>query len=344
MRLPLLLLLALTATLALATERASAPDAYSPISSVASRSADSRRPADSTLPYSARAGSGLVLASIAGLPPVAGTLVQSGGSVVFQPAGGGEPIVIPLFRTVGGSDARRAPAVRLLEVVGGDEDPVFLFHLGTAVVETATPGVLGQLVAEPGRVDQLGSAWTSGGVTLSARRDEAAASGIIHALVSSPYADSLFAVFGPPGKPIGIVDARGERAGRLGEYLPGRDSIALSPARMMSTAQLRHALAHELAHRWFRTHAGAARDLGDALQPIRDSLRYGFHDRDEHLAEAVAFAVHFLQASAGALPPASLLDSYERLVPGTRNAAALLLTFPAYERHPLARSASTPSD
>ena len=83
------------------------------------------------------------------------------------------------------------------------------------------------------------------------------------------------------------------------------------------------------------------------MAPIRDSLRYGFRNQDEQLAESLAFAVHFLDASrrlAGPTRAASLLDSYERLVPGTRNAALLLLTFPAYERHPLARRAWTPKE
>ena len=81
-----------------------------------------------------------------------------------------------------------------------------------------------------------------------------------------------------------------------------------------------------------------AEQLAASMHPMRDSLRYGYHDRQEQLAEAVAFAVHFLQVTARTeTADASLLDSYERLVPGTRAAARLLITSPAYELHPLAR-------
>lgn len=291
---------------------------------------------DSTAPYRSRLGSNLALVSVAGLPPVFGSLVQSAGSVVFQPIEGGEPVVFPLFKTAG--DSRRSPAVRLLEAADDENDSLYLFHLGNAVVEIATPGILGELVAEPARVDELGSAWTTGGRTLAPHRNLEASLAVIRELEASPYADSVFFILGAPSRAIGVVDGRGVRAGRLGEYLSRRDSIALSPSYMTSTAQLRHALAHELAHRWLREHPESADRLAETMHPMRDSLRYGYSDRQEQMAEAVAFAVHFLQATArkeSADP--SLLDSYERLVPGTREATRLLITSPAYELHPLAR-------
>lgn len=291
---------------------------------------------DSTAPYRNRLGSNLALVSVAGLPPVPGSLVQSAGSIVFQPAEGGEPVVFPLFKTLGGS--RRLPAVRLLEAPGDENDSLYLFHLGSAVVETATPGILGELVAEPARVDDLGSAWTTGGRNLAPRRNLELSLAVIRELEASRYADSVFYILGAPARAIGVVDARGVRAGRLGEYLSRRDSIALSPSYMSSTAQLRHALAHELAHRWLREHPENAAALAATMHPMRDSLRYGYRDRQEQLAEAVAFAVHFLQVTARTeTADPSLLDSYERLVPGSRAAARLLIISPAYELHPLAR-------
>jgi hypothetical protein len=281
------------------------------------------------------------LVSLAGLPPVAGTLAQSGGSIVFRPAADGSMTVLPLFRSAGTDGTARTPAVTLLEVTSGDDSPVFLFHLGAAVVETSTPGILGELVAEPARIAELGTPWTTGALTLVPRGDVAGAMALIRSLVASAYADSVYAVFGPPSRPIGIVGPRGERAGRLGEYLSRRDSIALSPAFMTSQAQLRHSLAHELAHRWLREHPQSAEALSAVMSPIRDSLRYGFRNQDEQLAESLAFAVHFLDASGrgGGRASPALLESYERLIPGTRNAAALLLALPAYERHPLVRTA-----
>ncbi|HEU4829843.1 MAG TPA: hypothetical protein VFT04_11675 [Gemmatimonadales bacterium] len=291
---------------------------------------------DSTAPYRTRLRANFALVSVAGLPPVLGRLLQSAGSIVFQPVEGGEPVVFPLFKTAGGS--RRTPAVRLLEAAGDENDSLYLFHLGNAVVETATPGILGELVTEPARVDDLGSAWTTEGQTLAPRRDREASLAVIRELTASPYADSVFFILGEPMREIGVVDGRGVRAGRLGEYLSRRDSIALSPSYMTSNAQLRHALAHELAHRWLREHPESARQLAATMHPMRDSLRYGYHDRQEQLAEAVAFAVHFLQVTARTeTADPTLLDSYERLVPGTREAARLIITSPAYELHPLAR-------
>ncbi len=58
------------------------------------------------------------------------------------------------------------------------------------------------------------------------------------------------------------------------------------------------------------------------MPPIRDPRRYGYGNATEHQAEAIAFAVDFLQttarlanATAGSV---RLLDHYELLVPGTR--------------------------
>ncbi|HEX6645097.1 MAG TPA: hypothetical protein VF037_10475 [Gemmatimonadales bacterium] len=328
---PRALVLALVGALGIALVSAmpASPAAYR----AGGRSGVSAARTDSTA-YRLRLGANMALVSVAGLPPQLGSLVQSGGSVVFQPLEGGDPVVLPLFQTTG--EARRAPVVRLLEVAAGETDSLFLFHLGMAVVETARPGVLGDLVRDPGRVDELGSAWTTGGRTLAPKRDPAGAQAVVAELVQGAYADSLFRLLGAPSRAVGLVDGRGVRAGRLGEYLSRRDSIALSPSYMSSNAQLRHALAHELAHRWLRAHPDTADLLAEGLRPMRDSLRYGFDDRQEQLAEAVAFAVHFLQVTARKeTADATLLDSYERLVPGTGRAAQLLMTSAVYEQHPL---------
>ena len=336
MRRPLLLLLVAT-LLATFVEEPAGPDGYRSITAVRDTAAGAAGAA--TPPAASAITSALV--SLAGLPPVSGTLVQSGGSLVFRPADDGAMAVFPLFRTYGPTGSPRHPSVSLLEVASGADEPIFLFHLGAAVVETSAPGILGELVAEPARIEELGTPWTTGTLTLAAPGDLPAAFRIVAELGQSPYADSLFALFGRPDRAIGVVSARGERAGRLGEYMAGRDSVALSPSYITSAAQLRHSLAHELAHRWLRDHPQSAEALTAVMAPIRDPLRYGFRDHDEQLAESLAFAVHFLDASRRRGRPSgpALLESYERLVPGTRNAASLLLTFPAYERHPLARAA-----
>ncbi len=335
-RRPLLLLL-VAVLLTTFVEEPSGPEGYRPLA-VARDSAAERASVKSA---GANAAVTSALVSLAGLPPISGTLIQSGGSLVFRPTNEGAMAVFPLFRTYGPSGSTRTPSVSLIEVASGSDDPIFLFHLGAAVVETSAPGILGELVAEPARIDELGTPWTTGTLTLAAPGDVPASFRIVRELFESRYADSLFSIFGRPERAFGVVSRRGERAGRLGEYISSRDSVALSPSYITSEAQLRHSLAHELAHRWLREHPQSAQALRASMAPIRDPLRYGFRDQEEQLAETLAFAVHFLDASRRDGRPVgpALLESYERLVPGTRNAASLLLTFPAYERHPLARAA-----
>ena len=157
----------------------------------------------------------------------------------------------------------------------------------------------------------------------------------------------MFRLFGTPRRPLGLVGERGQRAGRLGEFIASRDSISLSPARMTYPAQLRHALAHELAHRWQQAMPDEMKELWRGVGPIQDSLRYGFGDDQEHQAEAVAFAVHFLQTTAAPDLPTDaamdLLQAYERLVPGTDIMARRLVAQPVYRYHPLASTLLAPA-
>ena len=293
-------------------------------------------------------GAGSALASIGGLPPIPGKLALTGGSMVFHPDGGSAPLAYPLYRTRR-NEARilvRKPAVSLLDVAALGRDTVYLFHLEGAVVETATPGVLRDLLRDPSTVDSRGDTWTTVETPLVRRNDLAAAVGLVGELEAGAYADSLFALFGRPERPVGIVGTRGERAGRLGEYITSRDSISLSPSRMATMAQLRHAFTHELGHRWQRRHRDLAAAAWGGVGPIRDSLRYGFGNADEHQAEALAFAVHFLQTTARGASrdgAAQLLDAYERLVPGTRAMSRMLLGQPIYQQHPLAGSPLEPA-
>lgn len=293
------------------------------------------------------AGSRQGLLSIGGLPPVPGILSLAGGSLIFQPAEGGTPVAYPLYR-VGTSHGRavRRPTVTLLGIDRTRGDGVYLFHLDGAVLETASPGVLQAIVSEPSRVDSLGEAWATDRVALVDPRDTAAQLAAVQALAATPYADSMFRLFGTPSRPLGLVGDRGQRAGRLGEFIASRDSISLSPARMTTPAQLRHALAHELAHRWQRAMPGEFAALWEGVEPIHDSLRYGFANEEEHQAEAVAFAVHFLQTTAAPDLPTDaaldLLQAYERLVPGTRVMARRLAAQPIYRYHPLASTLLAP--
>jgi hypothetical protein len=158
--------------------------------------------------------------------------------------------------------------------------------------------------------------------------------------MATTYADSLYTLFGAPRAPVGLIGRRGRAAGRLGEYIGSRDSLALDPARMTGTAQLRHTLAHELGHRWQAHARGQLLALWSGVSPIRDPKRYGYGNVSEHQAEAIAFAISFLQTTAGGSEPAAssvaLLDHYELLVPGTRMMVRYLALQPIYRRHPLA--------
>jgi hypothetical protein len=79
--------------------------------------------------------------------------------------------------------------------------------------------------------------------------------------------------------------------------------------------------------------------LWSGVPPIRDPKRYGYGDPAEQQAEAIAFAINFLQTTArGPETPASslaLLDHYELLVPGTRTMVRYLSLQPLYRNHPL---------
>jgi hypothetical protein len=169
--------------------------------------------------------------------------------------------------------------------------------------------------------------------------DSAAVWRATRGIANSAYADSLYALFGQPRAPVGLIGQRGRTAGRLGEYIATRDSLALDPGRMSGAAQLRHAMAHELGHRWQARAPGQVEMLWWGVTPIRDPKRYGYGDKSEHQAEAIAFAINFLQTTArrDALGSSALtlLDHYELLVPGTRAMVRYLALQPLYRSHPL---------
>lgn len=154
-----------------------------------------------------------------------------------------------------------------------------------------------------------------------------AAQAVVQRLARSDFADSVFAVLGAPTRPMGLVGEAGRKAEHIGEYIASRDSIALAPQAIHSDAQLAHALVHELAHLWLAQHPDASAAFERTLPPLVDSSRYGFGDRSEHAAEAVAHAIQFWRASAmarGTDAQLRLLAAYEAIMPGTTSALAML--------------------
>jgi hypothetical protein len=107
---------------------------------------------------------------------------------------------------------------------------------------------------------------------------------------------------------------------------------------MTSVRQLRHTLAHELAHRWQARSSAQLAALWRDVPEIRDPKRYGYANPSEHQAEAAAFAVHFLLSTAGSRDVRAgveSLDHYELLVPGTRTMARYFALQPVFAHHPL---------
>jgi hypothetical protein len=221
--------------------------------------------------------------------------------------------------------------------------PVYVFRLDGGVFGTEAPGPLLDVAERPWWLDSVPSREWRPERPLVNPRDTAAIWLVTRSIERSAYADTLYALFGRPAHPAGLVSDRGRRAGRLGEYIVSRDSLALDPARMSGQEQLRHAMAHELAHRWQARAQAQLSVLWQGIAPIPDSRRYGHSSISEHQAEAIAFAVHFLQTTAAVPDPDhasfrdryGLLEHYELLVPGTAVMTRYLALQPIYAGHPL---------
>jgi hypothetical protein len=250
-----------------------------------------------------------------GLPPVEGRFTISDSALVFE--------------SNEGSSRPLGARVTLAYVDRENGRDHYLFRVDAGVIETDVPGVLLQLMSD--------SAWLQG-LKPAVRVDEQPVR-TAQEMAASAYADTLYRLFGRPRAPVGRVGPRGRAAGRLGEYIAGRDSLAFDPGRMTGEAQFRHALAHELAHRWQSRAKNQLATLWTGVPGIRDPKRYGYGERYEHQAEAAAFAVNFLQTTADrrsrAKASLSLLDHSELLVPGTRIMVRYLALQPIYRNHPL---------
>ncbi len=284
--------------------------------------------------------------SARGLPPVRGQFTVTDTGLVFHAADGSAtifPLVGPL-RT-NGQQQWRPSTVSLAYVDEARGRPVYLFRIDAGVFETDDPGPLLEVAAHPAWLDSLKpTEWTRERPLVSGA-DSAALWKTAQAIATGAFADSLYALFGQPRSAIGLVGRRGRTAGRLGEYIASRDSLALDPARMIGQTQLRHTLAHELGHRWQRRSRTQLRMLWNGVPPIRDPKRYGYGDPTEQQAEAIAFAINFLQTTASTSETSEssliLLDRYELLVPGTRAMVRYLSLQPLYRNHPLHSLLST---
>jgi hypothetical protein len=250
-----------------------------------------------------------------GLPPVKGRFTVSNTTLLFESSDG-------VTTQVGGR-------VSLAYVDRENGRDHYLFRVDAGVIETDLPGALLELTTD--------SVWLSS--PKPAPKTDAGPAKTVREITAGAYADTLYSLFGRPRAAAGLIGPRGRAAGRLGEYIARRDSLAFDPVRMTGEAQFRHALAHELAHRWQARAKSQLATLWTGVPSIRDPKRYGYAEVFEHQAEAAAFAVSFLQATANrrsrAAVSLSLLDHYELLVPGTRTLVRYLALQPIYRNHPL---------
>jgi hypothetical protein len=282
-----------------------------------------------------------------GLPPRPGRFIVTDTGLVFLSRDGRLAQTYPLVGPIRLREGRqwRAPMVSLAYADSALGRPIYVFRVDGGVFGTEAPGPLLDVAERPRWLDSVASRDWRPDRPIVNPRDTAAIWLVTRSIERSAYADTLFALFGRPARPAGLVSDRGRRAGRLGEYIASRDSLALDPARMSSEEQLRHAMAHELAHRWQARAPVQLRTLWQGIAAIPDSRRYGHNSVSEHQAEAIAFALHFLQSTAAA--PAedragpTLLDQYELLVPGTAVMARYFALQPVYIRHPLRRMLTT---
>ena len=345
--------LRLLLTLALAASVAGEPVSGGAKGYAAAAAADTARPAPTRahrrhrervtgLPVGAEIGGFL---SPRGLPPRPGRFIVTDTGLVFLSADGRLAQTYPLIGPVRLREGRRwrAPAVSLAYADSALGRPVYVFRMDGGVFGTEAPGLLLDVAERPRWLDSAASREWRPDRPLVNPRDPAAIWLVTRSIERSAFADTLYALFGRPARPAGLVGKRGRHAGRLGEYIASRDSLALDPARMSSEEQLRHAMTHELAHRWQARAPAQLRTLWQGIAPIPDSRRYGHNNLSEHQAEAMAFAVHFLQATAAAHDPAAaaLLAQYELLVPGTSAMTRYLALQPIYARHPLHRMLTT---
>ena len=343
-----LLLALVLAALAAGAPRRAAPSGYA-----AMAAGDTARPYPAVATRTERAGLTALpvgaeiegFLSARGLPPRPGRFVVTDTGLVFRSADGRLAQTYPLIGPVRERDGRRRriAAISLAYRDSTAGRAMYVFRMDGGVFGTDQPGPLLDIATRPGWLDSVVSREWRTDRPLVDLHDTAGAWQVTSRLEGGSYADTLYALFGRPTRRIGLVGDRGRTAGRLGEFIASRDSLALDPARMTSEDQLRHALAHELAHRWQARAPGQLRTLWQGVPRIPDSRRYGHRSTSEHQAEAVAFAIHFLQATASrdATEGASLLEHYELLVPGTRAMARYLALKPIYEDHPLRRLLTT---
>lgn len=275
-----------------------------------------------------------------GLPPVKGRFTLTKAGLVFRSATGSIsrfPLVGPVRETAGRK--WRASNIALAYIDDTSGRPIYVFRVDAGVFETDEPGPLLHVASHPVWLDSVASREWAVDQSLVHPGDSTALWATARIISTGSYADSLYSLFGSPRAAVGLIGPRGRKAGRLGEYIGSRDSLALDPGRMTGTAQLRHTLAHELGHRWQAQAPAQVKTLWQGVAPIRDRKRYGYGHAAEHQAEAIAFAVDFLQTTAGGLNEAStlvkLLDHYELLVPGTRTMVRYFALQPIYRKHPL---------
>jgi hypothetical protein len=179
--------------------------------------------------------------SARGLPPVQGQFTVTDTGLVFRSVDGYSarfPLVGPLRETAG--RRWRASTVSLAYIDETNGRPAYVFRIDAGVFETDAPAPLLDLASRPAWLDSVASMEWDEDRPLVSSGDTATLWNTARTVAAGAYADSLYSLFGHPRATIGLMGRQGRSAGRLGEYIRGRDSLALDPGRMTGMPQLRH--------------------------------------------------------------------------------------------------------
>ena len=233
----------------------------------------------------------------------------------------------------------RASAVSLAYVDATLGRDFYVFRVDGGVFETDAPGLADGRRGPPVVARQLGLARVDGGARAGGRWQWRGGGALrLDALTASPYADSLYAVFGRPERPAGVVGASGRAAGRLGEYVARVTRSRSIPRGWAARPSSDTPWPTSSPTAGRRARRRSSRRCGRASPRSATPVAMATTMSSEHQAEAAAFAVHFLLATATARDPEGelgTLDHYELLVPGTRTLARYFAMQAAFGGHPL---------
>jgi hypothetical protein len=167
----------------------------------------------------------------------------------------------------------RATTLDLAYVAGEGPHPVYLIRVEGSVFATDAPGVLLDMVGHPAWLDSLASREWTPRAPLAASDDSAAILAVTRRIESSPTPTRSTRSSVVPSRPVGLVGPKGRRRDGWASTWAAAIPWPSIPARIVSEEQLRHAMAHELGHRWQSRAPAQMRALWRDVPPIPDQRR-----------------------------------------------------------------------